>query len=501
DLELMPDGQILLGTFQNGLQLFNPATETFSIVGYDFSVQQFGAKDRVIRLPNNSVAELQPLDEHHFLATTYNGMVVIDWQKRQAFAYTDDNGLPNNEFNRLAAILNQHDQVFVGGINGFSRIPASAIRPKATGPIPIISRIFQFKKGGKEENSVLLDGRTNNSVVFPPNLLYFGFDLSLLDFDNPKVNTFQSWLEGYELNYGPPTTEAQLQYDLLPAGNYTLHVRGFTNDGEQSKEELILPIRVKQPWYYRTWFLVLSQLLLIGSGYLLYQGRIRRIQREAENKRKTDRQLAELELMILRQQLNPHFIFNALGAIQNFIQSEKSQIATEYLADFAKLMRMFLESSKQSFIFIRDELELIRLYTSLERLRFQNRFDVHFDIDPEIDQDMEDIPSLLLQPFVENAINHGLFHLKQGGLLSISMQAGEDDEIICTVTDNGIGRKASAKLQKKSYRKHKSRATQIVTERLDIFQQAGDTDLSIVTEDLYPEREYTGTKVTIRVRG
>lgn len=495
DLELLPDGKLLVAS-SDGLLLFNPPTGKFTTVGYDRS-KQFEASEGVVELPNNFVAEIVKLNPRYYLITTYHGMVVMDWQTRQSLPYDNSDGLPSNEFNRLAGFVNTENEVFIGGINGFSRISLNDLLPTADGPVPVLSRVFSATLNNREEEYLYLPNSRQVSLVLPPNLLYLGIDLALPSAKNPGGGFFQSWLEGFELDYSPISPSAHLKYDLLPAGNYTLHVRGFTAEGQQSSSELTVPIRVMKPWYLRLWFLIGSQLLLLLLGYLLYLSRVKRVERAAVEKQLAERQVVELELKILRQQLNPHFIFNALGAIQHFIQQKESQIATDYLADFAKLMRMFLESSKQSFIFIRDEVELIRLYTSLEQLRFNHRFDVLLEVDENIDQDMEDIPSLLLQPFVENAINHGLFHLPTQGELHISIRAGGEEKIICQISDNGIGRKKAAEIQQNSFRKHKSRATQIVEERLSISEKAGETTFKITTEDLYPEREFTGTRVTI----
>lgn len=495
-LLLLEDGKLLLATLGEGIQVFDPENRSLTILAYDPS--QLQNQGSYIDLPSNLVSEMVLLDSQNLAISTYNGMVVADLKSRRSINYTTVDGLPNNEFNRLSILLSTQDELFIGGINGFSRISTDVLLPKPTGPSPRLSSYYSFDEKERKANSFYRQPNDKSEIIIPPHQAYLGFNFTAAQAENM---TYRSWLKGYEIDYGLASTSGQVEYLRVPAGSYTLYVEATNPQGESSAVPLEIPIRVQQPWYLRPWFLVLSQLLLIGGGVLVYRNRVQRIKEQEAEKTRVSRQLADLEMKILRQQLNPHFIFNALGAIQHFIQGMRGPDAMEYLADFAKLMRMFLESSKQSYIFLVDELKLIKLYVRLEQLRFNNKFDAVYDIDPDLDLDMEDIPSLLLQPFVENAINHGIFHLNRRGTLTIGMRMDEAERIVITIADDGIGRKAAAELRAKTYKKHKSRATQIVEERLEIFQRSAETDVQITTEDLHPNQAETGTKVTITVEG
>ena len=152
--------------------------------------------------------------------------------------------------------------------------------------------------------------------------------------------------------------------------------------------------------------------------------------------------------------MNPHFIFNALGSIQYFIQTYDTVKADEFLSNFAMLMRSILESSKSKYISLSEEIKLIELYVGLEKIRFENLFDYQIAIDDNLDLESK-VPPMIIQPFVENAINHGLYHLKgRKGLLNLTFDAINNNELKISISDNGIGRKAAAKLRNKN---HKSR--------------------------------------------
>ncbi|MDO8367544.1 MAG: histidine kinase, partial [Saprospiraceae bacterium] len=213
-----------------------------------------------------------------------------------------------------------------------------------------------------------------------------------------------------------------------------------------------------------------------------------------------NQRFAELELKALQSQMNPHFIFNSLGAIQYFIRSDRTQEADGYLTKFAQLMRLFLESSKNKYITLAEEIRLLKLYVELEKMRFEGRFEAKFSVEKNIDTDEVEIPSMLLQPFVENAINHGLFHKKEKGLLQIKVTANGSKEIHCIVEDDGIGREAAGALREQSLKNYKSRAMQIVHERLEALSHVEGYEVKIEVNDLrHPDGGPAGTRVTLTI--
>jgi tetratricopeptide (TPR) repeat protein len=216
------------------------------------------------------------------------------------------------------------------------------------------------------------------------------------------------------------------------------------------------------------------------------------------------RQTAELEMQALRAQMNPHFIFNCLSSINRFILKNESKMASNYLTRFSRLMRMVLMNSQKSLIALEDELEMLRLYLEMERLRFKNSFDYGITLLNEIDSGNIFIPPLLLQPFCENAIWHGLMHLpsvqsgRQGRLdIELSMQ---ENILLCIITDNGIGREKAAELKSKTAEKEKSMGLKITTERLALINREKGIQTFYEIEDVENESgNIAGTKVTIRI--
>jgi tetratricopeptide (TPR) repeat protein len=208
----------------------------------------------------------------------------------------------------------------------------------------------------------------------------------------------------------------------------------------------------------------------------------------------------ELEIQALRSQMNPHFIFNCLNAINRFILGHETEAASDYLTKFSRLMRMIMNHSRHSYISLADELEVLRLYLDMERLRFKDAFDYSINVPDDLDTDEIRIPPLLVQPFVENAVWHGLMQKEQSGSLSITIRVA-GDLLTCVIRDDGIGRKRAALLKSKSAEKHKSMGLQITAERMALLTGAGEPKHFFHIDDLYDgQGNPAGTQVTLTIK-
>ena len=237
-------------------------------------------------------------------------------------------------------------------------------------------------------------------------------------------------------------------------------------------------------------FLIIGFLLFSIVSYLLYN-RFRLKQKYATEKNKL-----VLEQKVLRSQMNPHFIFNSLNSIANFITENNPVVAVQYLTKFSKLMRMILEYSQEEKITVEKEAELLQYYLSLEQLRFKNKFNFTINVDPSIEDDVT-IPPMLLQPQVENAILHGIAPKDGNGNINISFKMKDDDTLICQVEDDGVGRKREIPNELKQ---HKSFAMKITQKRLADLGKNRSLDKKMEVIDLRDESgNALGTKVIINV--
>ena len=227
---------------------------------------------------------------------------------------------------------------------------------------------------------------------------------------------------------------------------------------------------------------------------------------ESEKKQvELQRQAAELEMQALRAQMNPHFIFNCLSSINRFILKNESKIASNYLTLSSRLIRMVLMNSQKPLVALENELEMLGLYLEMERLRFKNSFDYGITFLNTIDSDNIFIPPLLLQPFCENAIWHGLMHSEgtngnddQGRLdIVLSMK---DKILNCTITDNGVGREKSEEMKSKTAEREKSMGLKITNERLALLNREKGVHTFYQIEDLKDENgKAAGTKVILNI--
>jgi tetratricopeptide (TPR) repeat protein len=242
--------------------------------------------------------------------------------------------------------------------------------------------------------------------------------------------------------------------------------------------------------------LIAGLILLFLLGLFIYRSfYLKRKKQQAENEKK----LTELEMQALRAQMNPHFIFNCLSSINRFILKNEGKTASNYLTRFSRLMRMVLMNSQKPLISLDDELQMLEIYLEMERLRFKNSFDYAITFLNAVDSDNVFIPPLLLQPFCENAIWHGLMHKEGQGRLDIELKM-EDKILNCTITDNGAGRKKAEEMKSKTAEKEKSMGLKITTERLALLNKEKGLHTFYEIEDLKDEYgKATGTKVILKI--
>lgn len=236
--------------------------------------------------------------------------------------------------------------------------------------------------------------------------------------------------------------------------------------------------------------------LSLAIGILLFsRSRVNAKRRMSEMNRK----ISEITQANLRQQMNPHFIFNTLNSIQYYMYKHDKLATNDYLTKFSNLMRKILENSQHTCIPLRDELDALKLYLELEMIRFKDRFDYEIKVDEEIDSLQYKVPTMLIQPYVENSISHGLMPCEGKGLVKITLKL-KNDCILCTIEDNGIGREAAQMRKKVMEINHNSLGTQIIESRLDLVNAMYGTSLKTIYTDLKNNSgEPEGTRVEIQI--
>ena len=306
---------------------------------------------------------------------------------------------------------------------------------------------------------------------------------------NKALETYKEYTELVESLYVKKEQEiiraARFSREIANKQN---RITGLETDRELSESKYQLTSernKRQQLWIYS---LIGGLVLLLITAYFMYK--YIKQQRLANNL---------LALKSLRSQMNPHFIFNALNSVNSFIASSDERTANKYLSDFSYLMRTVLENSEEDFIPLEKEIELLELYTQLEHFRFKDKFDYAINIDPEINISAYQIPPMLLQPYIENAVWHGLRYKLQKGHLYIDIQKKNHSEITITIADDGIGRERSRNLKTENQKKHNSKGMSNIKKRVailnDMYQDKVDVSISN-----YQEAEDAGTKVVVTLK-
>lgn len=314
---------------------------------------------------------------------------------------------------------------------------------------------------------------------------------------DPATNLhYQYKLEGLDDRWSTPSTINEAHFHLLPPGNYTFKVRAVDANAYNHKiEEFSFTVTPSFTETLTFKSIVLSSVLLIGL--LLVTWRIRSIRRIAEEKNLYEAKIAQVELKALHAQINPHFIFNCLNSIKYCVSEHNFEAADKYIDHFSVLLRRFLEFSDKDSIKVSEETEILTHYLELEKYRFNNKFNYFLEIDPAI-RDIS-IPTNIIQPFVENAIKHGIAHSENLCNLHVKLYIN-GTSIRCIIDDDGIGREASRKINA-SFKKHTSKGLGLISDKKDILKKISEVDLNFEIIDKKDELsgESEGTTAIIDI--
>ncbi|MCI9845626.1 histidine kinase [Flavobacterium pectinovorum] len=303
----------------------------------------------------------------------------------------------------------------------------------------------------------------------------------------PKGHSFPNKLKfRYRLNennrWSPYSEKTNLFLPYLPSGNYNLDIEVFDMNAGKSRFFSILQIKIQPPFWLSWWFITIA--ITILSGVLIYI--FIRIKRKSNEKMIIQRRIAETKLEALLSQMNPHFTFNAMNAIQDFIISNDIDNSLLYISEFSKLIRKTLENSSKQLITIDEEIEYLEAYITIENMRFDNRIDFEIKISKEVDTCFTKIPTMLLQPFVENVFVHAFNESSIAPKLIISFQLISENILECKIIDNGMSLNAA-----KKSKLHQSKGIQLTKERLSLLQDLKTDSIEIAFT------ENQGTTVTI----
>lgn len=431
----------------------------------------------------------------HFAAgrlfiATQKGLIVADPRSRRYFLVNQALGLLDDV---VEDVVVSHSHIWVATPKGIQSIPLS-YRPK------------RFK------SKVFLSGiRVGNAIISQPPTLSLAYREPF--YIIPEATAYSS-LGDFRfavrtLPHNPdwqyfPANIGQIPVSL-PAGNFTLELKAVDFQGDDSENTLILSGNVKPPFWQTRWFFLVVMLLLAGLAYWFFSLRIRALKKKQErelSRLRLENELNEQRQAALKAQMNPHFIFNVLNSIKSFIYENDKRRAALYLSRFSDLIRKVLTQSTESRISLKEELEVLDLYIQLEAMLLGDDFTYSVTCFADSDPEAVHIPSLFIQPVVENAFKHGLRHKNGHKRLTINITAEADNFLGVEITDNGVGRAAAAKINEQNRTEtHVSFAGEAVKKRIELLNSDLSQEVSLRWEDLYDEQGIpSGTSVFLKIK-
>lgn len=416
------------------------------------------------------------IDEQYAWISSNKGINKIDLKDFDIALIDKQEGLSSEEIKYLEKI---DRTIYAASSNGIDIFP-DTINPLPLIPIISFDHLVINNDTLAKADYYHLSYKQNNLRASFTGISYKS--LGNIEYAYRLKNLNEAWIS---------TNENAANWSAIPPGTYQLQVKARAKNSQWSAP-ISISLEIQPPWWQQWWFRILAGLLICSTLVFIYQ----RQQLNFKREHATQKRIQQLQLTALRAQMNPHFMFNALSSIQEYINRHDLKAANLYLSRFASLVRSVLNNSTKETISLEEEISQIELYLALENLRFGNEIQLTISIDPKIEVASIFIPTLLLQPFIENAIVHGLFHKQGEKKLHLSFQLLKEKTLACLVEDNGIGRRQSDIINRKKSYKKVSRGIKITEDRLKLINKANYKDIAVSIIDLEKD---TGTKVTLLI--
>jgi ligand-binding sensor domain-containing protein len=414
----------------------------------------------------------------------------LDPKGPASLTFYPEDGISAGSF-QLGVCLSASDgKLWFGGGNGLAVFLPDDVIPYPYPPSPHLASFAV--------NSIPYKGNLYfdeaEYLEFAYNENNFSLELRAAGYHLPRLSRIRYRLLGYDDAWQIAENGATIRYNQLPPKKYYLELIAINANGIES-EPKVLCLIIHPPFWQRWWFVLLVFVALVSFGYAIYAYRLNQLKKEWGFRQKN----LISEMKALRAQMNPHFIFNALNSIKALVLRQENQKADHALGRFADLMRQMLDNSSQETVPLEREIEFLEHYLAVEAMRFNQPFDWSIMVAEDVDDYEVQIPTMILQPFVENAIVHGIMPKPEGGKLVIDI-AQDGPSLRCRIEDDGIGRAAAAKRKSSAAKHHQSQGIAITLERLALYDQKNGLCSSCQTNDLFgADGQPAGTQVIIHI--
>lgn len=438
---------------------------------------------------------------------TNAGINLIDlkelYSQGDAFIRKFDQSSGYINYSGFTAVLDVHDDLWVGADKELIRINTRNIYENGLCNCRLSLKSIEVNDEKLEITK--FDSRTKfplETIVLPwhKNSIKFSFDI--IKFLNPENVILTYTLKRNNVILKNEKSERQVSFQNLKPGRYDFNVSLLPEKKKELSNSVTIYFIIKGPLYKTWWAITVFIVLLTSLTWIFVNLRTKQVKKQERKRLEIAEKIAELELKALRAQMNPHFIFNAMNSIQNYMLGNDVDSALSYLSDFAKLIRITLDNVSKKFVTLEEELNYLKYYLSLEQMRFDKKFETLINVPNEFDYNKILIPPMIIQPFIENSIKHGFANKLDKGLVKLDfyiLEQGTNSELHCIIEDNGIGRERSKELNLNQSNKQKTRGTKITAERLALLNQTHQRKgYKITITDLYNDNnDACGTKVDI----
>ncbi len=452
-------------------------------------------------LSNNVVYGILPQDKNNLWVSTNDGLCRIHWTDKvfthkadiSVSSYNVQSGLQGSEYNTNAYLKLRDGSLAFGGTDGVNIFKGEKIRPSKILSNVLITDFAVFNR--KIENTKLISYL--NEINLDYNQNSFSLKYNTVGLTLAEGIQYRYRLLGYDKDWVEAGDRTYVSYTNLNPGEYEFEVMASNYDGFWSNDITSLNINIESPVYKSVWFILSGIAVLTLFIIVVVRDRISVRNNRERLKIMHNKELAEVEMKALRAQINPHFLFNSLNSINNFILKNDNANARKYLVKFSQLVRNILNNSTSPYVSLKEELDTIQLYVQIESMRFDNQFNFNIAVPTSMNTAEVNIPSLLLQPYIENAIWHGLLHKDGSKSIEIRIKKTSDQLISIEIEDNGIGRRAAEKLAPNE-NKRKSYGMQLGENRLKLMNSSNQQQGDVEVIDLYDQNEVgRGTLISI----
>lgn len=469
DMCKMPDGSLWIASNDNGILIYKNNRIT-SVIDKKHGL-------------NSDICKTLFNNGNYVWVGTNKGINKIDIGSKQVIkSYSTSDGLASDIINDL---YSDDSVIWICSPSGLTYFREKDVSDSSICRLDLHSIYVSGQK---------IEARSNISLPYKDNNI--SFDYAAVSFKSAGDIIYRYKLKGLN-DMWEETRFTTLSYPSLPPGEYELQLYAVNKFGKQS-DAATIRFEIAAPFQKTTWFWVLISIFTILLSWFLLSRRYKYLQKRLREKNDIMRKMTELEQASLRAQMNPHFIFNCLNSIQYFVLKNDVSQTNKYITQFGNLIRQTLDNSARVNIPIANEINYLTSYMELEQMRFASRFNYTITLDPNIHADYTYIPSMLLQPFVENAIRHGIRYKEGTGLIKINIYENDTNGIVLVIEDNGVGREAAGKYKSQQHIEYQSKGITLAQNRLEILSAGHSEKITTEIIDLkYDDGNARGTKVVI----